>query len=312
MRSRFLNMFLATSIAIASGAALDVAGSPAPAGAAAAPQCTFNGSSLPIVTNVSAGKTVVIHCTGLPALHPFLLAEASLVIGIDPQTKALLSGSSGLSPALFLAALEASKEINPGSVALPTSDLDGNLDYTWKVPSTQPLDPNASCPPSTKEFNSGLLGCALAMIDLTTQKPVGAGSAVLEFAGFPLLPPQPTIALSRMKARPGQIVAVADAPGATRYWWAATLAALEALLGGAPSPATVKVTVGSGTGARVALSDIHVAPATYKSPLFTPPIISGTFRVPTHLKGLQPVTVTMIQPLLGLPVVNTAATQLKV
>ena len=153
----------------------------APAGAATTgPACTFNGSTLPILTGVSTGKVIDISCTGLSALHPYLLAETSLLAGIDPKAEAALSGGltsvSGL-----LGALDALKEINMGALAFPISNLKGDLNYKWTVPSSQPLDPNASCPPSTQEFNAGLIGCALAMIDLTSFKPVGVGSALMQW-----------------------------------------------------------------------------------------------------------------------------------
>ena len=168
---------LGVMLLFASTVTLLSTGGAAPAEAATStPSCTFNGSHLPIVFGVSSGKVIDVSCTGLPPLHPYLLAEASLLAGIDPAAKAVLSGGitslSGL-----LGALTALKEINMGSVALPFSDLNGDLNYNWTVPSSQPLDPNASCPPSTEEFNSGLIGCALAMIDLTSFTPVGAGSA---------------------------------------------------------------------------------------------------------------------------------------
>src|SRR3984957_2255618 len=204
----------------------------APAGAATAtPACTFDGSTLPIITGVTTGKVIDISCTGLPALHPYLLAETSLLAGIDPQAKAALSGGI-TSVTGLLGALDALKEINMNALAFPFSDLNGNLNTTWTVPSSQPLDPNASCPPSTQEFNSGLIGCALAMLDLTTFKPVGAGSAVMQWTGEPFLPPGPTLALSATKGKVGQTINVGDAPGHTSFWWISTLSALEALLGG--------------------------------------------------------------------------------
>ena len=60
--------------------------------ASTGPQCTFNGSSLPLVTGVSAGSKIVISCTGLPPLHPYLFVGTSLLLGIDPAAAPLLSG----------------------------------------------------------------------------------------------------------------------------------------------------------------------------------------------------------------------------
>jgi len=311
VRTRWFSVFLAGLLTALSGAAIAVLPA-APATAAAAPACTFNGSALPLITGMAPGKTIAIHCTGLTPLHPYLLLEASLLIGVDPQAKALLSGNSGVSAALFPAALAAIQEVNPGSVKALTTNLSGVLSYTFTMPSTQPLDPNASCPPSRQEFNSGLLGCALAMIDATTQKPVGAGSAVIEFTGFPLLPPQPTVALSTVKARAGKVVGISDAPGASTYWWVPTLGALDSLLAGSSGTPTITVTVGSGTAKKTALSYVGASASTYKKPVFTPPRISGVFAMPKGLpKGVQVVTVTLVEPLLGLPLANVASTTIK-
>ena len=194
------------------------------------PQCTFNGSALPLVTGVSAGSKIAVSCSGLPPLHPYMLVGTSLVLAIDPAAAPLFSGQV-TSLAGLMALLAVLKEIDLPSATLPTSDISGNLNVSWTVPTFQALDPNASCPPTQQEFNSGLLGCALAMIDLTSFKPVGAGSALFEYSGFPLFPSNPTLALSASKAVPNQTVSVSDAAGATTYWWLSTLGVLQSSLG---------------------------------------------------------------------------------
>ncbi len=260
-----------------------VGASAATAGAAAAttgPACTFNGSTFPIVTGVTPGGTVQLDCTGLPALHPYLVLELSLVIAIDPATSALLSGT--ISPALLLSVLSALPQINPAALTLTTSDTSGNVNLAYKTPTTQAIDPNASCPPSTQEFNSGLIGCALALVDLTTAKEVPASSAVLEYQGFPFFPPDPTLALSSKHVTVGQVVTVSDKPGATTFWWLATLASLEADLGGPPPPPP-SVVVNFKKVAGAATNNITVTPATYNGTTFTPPVLAGTFTVPSFL-----------------------------
>jgi len=263
---------------------------------------------LPIVTGVSAGTKVAIDCTGLPALHPYLLLETSLLIGIDPKAAALLSGGTTLSAATLESALAALPEINPGSFAPVLSDLSGKLNETYTVPSTQPTDPNASCPPSVFEFNAGLIGCALAMVDLTTLKPVAAGSGVLEWTGYPFLPPDPTVAFSTSIARPGQQVNVSDATGATTYWWVATLAALESLLGGGSAPPlTATVAFGAKHHTFVSASqNITVSAASYDGKALTPPSISGGFTVPSGISGKHKVFVSLSMPLEGLALQITA------
>lgn len=277
-----------------------------PSGAATSgPACTFNKSSLPIITGVSSGEVIDLSCTGLPPLHPYLLAETSLLAGIDPKAKAALSGGitsvSGL-----LGALSALKEINMGALAFPISDLNGDLDYSWTVPSSQPLDPNASCPPSTKEFNAGLIGCALAMIDLTSFTPVGAGSALMQWTGESLFPPAPTLVLSASKGKPGQEVNVSDAPVHTHFWWVSTVSALEALLGGSASPPAVIVSFGKGITRVPVVSNATVAPATYIKRVFTPPVLSGTFTVPQPSAG-DKIYVLQSLTVFGFPLLASAS-----
>ncbi len=286
---------------------------PTPSGAATSgPACTFNKGTLPIVTGVSTGKVIAISCTGLQPLHPYLLAETSLLAGVDPKAKAALSGGI-TSVTGLLGALEALKEINMDALAFPISDLNGDLNTTWTVPSSQPLDPNASCPPSTAEFNEGLIGCALAMLDLTSFKPVGAGSAVMQWTGEGFLPPPPTLALSASKGKAGQTVNVGDAPGHTSFWWISTLSSLVALLGGSASPPAVKVSFGKGAKAVPVVSTATVTPAVYTNSVLTPPVLSGSFTVPTvPLTTTSKINVTQGLTVFGFPLGNSASASFKI
>jgi hypothetical protein len=278
--------------------------------ASSGPACTFNGSSLPLLTGVSAGTKIAVSCTGLSPLHPYLLVGTSLVLAIDPAAAPLFSGQV-TSLAGLMALLSALKEIDLASATTPTSDLSGDLNTTWTVPTFQAVDPNASCPPTQEEFNSGLLGCALAMIDLTTFKPVGAGSALFEYQGFPFFPSNPTVALSATTASPGQNVSLSDAAGATTYWWLATLNVLQSALGGSSGPAEVTVSIVDSGGHSVAVaSRAQVAPAVYSGGVFTPPALSGDFTVPSTVTGLVTVHVTLTAALDGLPLTNTASAPL--
>ncbi len=256
-------------------------------------------------------RQIAIRCSGLPALHPYLVVGASLLLAIDPAAKPLLTGQL-VSLSALNALLAALKEIDLASEALPISDLSGNLSLDWTVPAFQPLDPNASCPPTQQEFNSGLLGCAVAMIDLTTFKPVAAGSALFEYSGFSLLPPNPTLALSASTAVPNQSVSTSDAPGATTYWWVSTLAALQAGLGGgAGSAPTVTVTLIDQKGTKVAVaSNVQVAPATYNGNTFLPPTLSGGFTVPSSVAGPETADIQVSSVLDGLPLAISASAPL--
>jgi hypothetical protein len=297
--------------------ALVVAGQAATSGpaAAAGPVCRFSsttpgvGSLSAIVYGVSPGVVVNLNCTGFPASHPYLMVEASLLVAIDPAAQPLLTGQATSVPGL-LAIIAASPELNALSVAFPSSDASGNLNFGYTVPSTQPLDPNATCPPTTKELNSGLIGCAVAMIDLTSFKPVTAGTFVMSYKGQPVLPPAPTLALSPTVAHVGQTVAVSDAPGATTYWWVATLVSIVAGLSGGsgsggPIPVHVKL------GSRKAVTNAAVTPASYNGTVFTPPRLSGGFLTKKPARHVQ-VNVVLTATLLGFPIANLANAQLRV
>ena len=91
---------------------------------------------------------------------------------------------------------------------------------------------------------------------------------------------------------------VSDAPGATTYWWLATLESIEAGLGGGSGGGPVPVVVTVGRQATVA-SKAFVAPATYNGATFTPPKLSGSFVVGKSAGGK--VTVSLPATLLGPP-----------
>ena len=110
--------------------------------AVSTPQCTFNGSSLPLVTGVSNGSKIAISCTGMPALHPYLVVGTSLLLAIDPAAKPLLTGQL-TSVATLNALLPTLKELDLASASLPVSDLSGNL--SLNCDSTDLSTPGSEC-----------------------------------------------------------------------------------------------------------------------------------------------------------------------
>ena len=294
-----------TTCAVTVGA---VATSAAPAGAAAGPACTFPAPSFgQLVLSVTAGESIHIHCTGMGSSHPYLLVEASLLVAIDPAAAPLLQGKTTSLPGL-LAVISALPELNPLSVAFPTSNSSGVLDTNYTIPTSQPPDPNATCPPTAEELDSGLIGCAVAMIDLESFKPVVPGTMVLSYKGDPLFPTaDPTVGLSTTTAKKGQRVTISDAKGAKSYWWLATLVDLESNLGGGggsagPIPVKVKVSGRKGTGS--------VAPATYNGTTLTPPKLSGSFIAKG--RGREKVNVVLTANLLGFGLAIAGSAKLNV
>jgi hypothetical protein len=314
--TRLIKLCLALVMPIAllgGGVGVATAGA-TPAGAATpgGPACTFNGSAYPILLGATGGEKVAISCTGLGTLHPYLVMETSLLLAIDPAAKPLLTGQIASLPGL-LSLLDSLPEVNTAALRFPVSNLSGGLTMTYKLPTSHAPDPNAVCPPTTAQIDAGLIGCGLTMIDLTSFTPVAAGSILVEYSGDPLLPPAPTLVGSTVTASPGGTVSVADAPGASTFWWAATLASLAGLLGGGTPPApVVNVLVKHAGVTRVAANDITVSPAVYNPPVLTPPKISGGFTVPAGLSGAQKVTVNYITVVLGIVLRNTATISLTV
>ena len=308
-KGRGLRVIVALAVVLLSCTLVGVAGQSAGVAATATPACTIAGSLAgdPLVPGVTQGKSIAVSCTGLSDASPYLFVTTSLLLAIDPAAAPLLTGQATSVPGL-LSIIDALPEINAASASIVTSNLSGDLTTNYTVPTTQALDPNAVCPPTTEQINSGLIGCAVAMISLTTFKPVTAGTFVLEYKGDPLFPPNPTLALSATAANAGQTVSVSDATGATTYWWLATLNALDALLsgsGGGPAKVTIKV------GAKKAVTNATVTPASYSNSVFTPPKLSGTF-VATKRSGKRVVTVALSAILLGFPLSNVATARLRI
>jgi hypothetical protein len=331
VRRRFVTLAVAALVSVSPLAVIGLAQS-APAGAAglksaakvtlktpvsitptgsSTPVCTFNGSSLPLIGGASAGEKINVSCTGLAPLHPYLIMETSLLLGIDPKAAPLLTGKI-VSVAGLMSLLAALPEINPNALTFPISNLMGDLQETYVLPTSQAPDPNATCPPTTTEINEGLIGCALATIDLTSFTPVAAGSAVVQYQGDPVFPAGPTMVLSTGSASVGQTVNVGDAPGATTFWWLSTLTALESLLGGGSAPPTITVAVTGKKGVVTAPNTVTVTPASYDNPVLTPPKLSGSFTVPKGGRGKDSVSVTYTANLLGFPLSNSASAPLKV
>jgi hypothetical protein len=298
------------------GLVSSAASSPPAAAATPAPaSCLFAGSGIPVVLGESPGAKVPVACTGMTPLHPYLFFETSLLLAIDPKAAPLLQGKVTSVPGL-LALISALPEINALALTFHTSNLRGDLDFTYTLPTTQALDPNATCPPPGQQFREGLIGCALAMIDLTTFKPVAAGSALVQFTNeqlFPLAPP--TLSFSTSSAAPGATVSVNDKSGAKSYWWLSTLVALTALLGGggsAPKP-LVQLAHPDGTGFLNAFNKVTVTPAVYNAPTLTPPKLGGSFTVPLRASGSEIVTVSLAANIEGLfQEIISASTPLKI
>jgi len=264
--------------------ALLVALTAAPAAATPVPpstsSCTYNGSPS-AVTGAAAGTSVTIVCTGLPAAATVAAAQASPLAGVASPSNA----GSGFA--------------DTGHVVLGTTDATGAITLTFVVhatgDATNPFtpgnaDPNATCPPSQAQINSGLVGCAIAVANVATQSALNTATVVFASSAAPA---SPTLALSpNANVFPGNALTASDA-AATGHWWGAPLTGAPFAAAGVPGFTTTVggVTAANTLSATPAAYCTAVAPAAgvTPSPLCTgvatgslvPPALSGKITVPT-------------------------------
>ncbi len=230
--------------------------------AAAASVCTFNGqASGSLLTNVTPGESITVHCTGLPTTSSMVVAEASLLAAISSDQIA----EADVSAAKFV-----------------TSSGTGTLDVTYALPDPYSAqDPNSVCPPTQAQINAGLIGCVLAV---ATFAGVDFGFVDVQSPGQ--APPQaPTLALSPTTAEVGQQVKLVNGPGPGQWWGNPD--------NNQPIPAS-DITIG---GLAPASSTASVAAAKYpvkggKFGPLVPPAIGGGFIVPCGASGSETVSVT--------------------
>ncbi len=281
------------------------------AAAATAPveSCVFTGPAIgQLVLAVSPGEEINVNCKGFPDDHPYLFIEASLLVAIDPAAQPLLTGQV-TSVAGVEGVVAALPEMNAASTQLTTSSSTGTINFNYKVPTSQPPDPNATCPPTTEELNSGLIGCAVAMIDPESGGANTTGTFLINYKGQSYFPPAPTLAVSPVSSVVGQHVNVSDAVGAKTFWWVATLQYMYDSLGGnAGGNAAIPVVIKS--AGRKLVTDATVTPASYSNEVFTPPKLSGYFVA--KARGRHNVNVTLNSTLLGLNISNSASAKVKV
>ena len=232
--------------------------------------CNFNGhpnnSYLPGIT---PGGSISITCTGLPHSTSVVIAEASPLAALIPSSDEI-------------------DEADLNAIKFVTSTPAGTLPAgtTFPVPMTfAATDTNAACPPTAAQINAGLVGCAIAVAELTG---TDFGDALLDYTGQPK-PAAPTLALGSTSAKAGDQVTVFNGAG-TGDWWGdaysnTNLSSSDINVGGLRS--------GSATASIAAAKYpvITKGKKTIFGPL-TPPALGGEFTVPCGVTGHQTVNVT--------------------
>ncbi|HEV8063505.1 MAG TPA: IPT/TIG domain-containing protein, partial [Acidimicrobiales bacterium] len=247
--------------------------------------CTFNGKAAPTaITGVVPGTTTLaIVCTGTSGLGVAGLMASPL-------------GGVVVSPA------KAASEADLGTLTKFTESPAGTYKATFKVPSTfKASDTNAVCPPSPGQFNAGLAGCAVAVINTSTLSQFSGQEAILIDASQTAPPNSPTVATDNSEVTAGETISFGDATGAcpsnptaaSDCWWGDALGTSST----SSDPATLTVTL---DGSAVAGATATVAGpgtgglATYNGTTLVPQSLSGTLTLPSVLAA-GPHTLTVTQ-----------------
>jgi hypothetical protein len=269
---KFLVPFATACVVAGTMTGAIVAATTATAGAAtpAASACLFNGQSdTGLVKGITPGSKITITCTGLPDSKLVIIAEASPLAGILPSSEAIDEADT---TALGSATSTATGTLPPGT--------------TFTVPTTfKASDPNAVCPPTQAQVNTGLVGCAVAVAELSG---TDFGDALLQYTGQ-VEPQVPTLSLGSASAHAGDQVTVANGAGPGDWWnnptGTTTLSAADFKVDGVQAGAT-SASVGPATYS-ITVKNGKVKPGTLsKEPL------SGSFTVPCGVTGSQTVTLT--------------------
>jgi hypothetical protein len=264
------------------GAMVAVAAPAATAGAAPTVTCTFAGKAAPAaITGVVPGKTsFVIICTGTSGL------------GLAAIMASPLGG-------IVIAPGTATNEADVSSLTSFKQSPAGTYKATFLVPSKfSAADANALCPPSAGQFNAGLLGCPVAVINTANLTPFPNQEVILETTAQKKPPNSPTLATAHSTVTAGEHITFSDAIGAcpdkptaaSQCWWGDGLAASST------SAKTLHITLDgkSVTGATATVSGPGTdGRATYNGTTLVLQRLSGSLTLPGTLSaGRHTLTVT--------------------
>ncbi|MGO9196536.1 MAG: beta strand repeat-containing protein [Acidimicrobiales bacterium] len=288
------------------GAMVTVIAPAALEGAAAAPtvSCTFNGKAGPApITGVVPGTTTIaITCTGTSGLSlAGIMASTLGGIIIPPGT--------------------ATNEADLGTLTAFTEKPAGTYKATFSVPAKfSATDPNAVCPPTAGQFNAGLVGCAVAVINTSNLSPFANQEAILETTAQTTPPNSPTLATATNEVTPGEHITFSDATGAcpdnptavSRCWWGDGIVAsstssepatLSVTLDGSAVPGATGTVSGPGTNGEATYNGTTLVPQTLSGSLTLPGTLSdGTHTLKVTQTNVTPFDGNGTSPKAGSPV----------
>ena len=259
-------------IGTVAGAVVAATAGAAVAASPSASSCQFDGHPANgLLTGIAPGSNITITCTGLPTPGTVVLAQASPLAALLPSSEAVDEADTA---ALKFVTVTSSGTLPPGtSFTVPT---------TFKA-----ADPNAACPPTQAQVNTGLVGCAVAVAELSG---TNFGDELLQYAGQ-VEPQAPSLALGSTSAHAGDQVTVKNGSGAGDWWGNATgtttLSASDIKVDGVQAGSTTA----SVSAAKYSITVNKKTGKVTPGPL-VPEQLSGTFTVPCGVAGNQQVSVT--------------------
>ena len=257
--------------------------------------CTYNGSPVAFLASNTAGTSVTVNCTGLPANTLLIVAQTSPLAGVISPSSAATSEA----------------DLSTGTAV--TTDASGNLTATITVtatggsPAFSALDKKAVCPPTQAQVNAGLTNCVVTVADLATTTGLNFGNIIY---GTQPTPHRPTMVLTPSSiSRAGGTLTASDKAGAcptpvkakSRCWWGAALTGAPNAAAGVPGFITpIHGHPASNTLAAtpaVYCFKSATAPACAGLPVGTliGPHLSGTITLP-HLRPVASQEVVALEP----------------
>jgi hypothetical protein len=255
--------------------------------AASTTGCTFDHlAGIATIKGIAPGATVNISCTET-AGGTYYAAQASLLgdIVVSPATD---TGEADL------ATLTKLTEVGGATGTTYTAAFTVPNPFTTGTP---PTDPNAVCPVSAGQFNGGIVGCVIAVVDATLH-PVTDADAILYYSSQTKSPSAPTVALPPGAVSLGEHITFSDIAGAcplnptasSRCWWGDAFSTSSTSLGsvtvdidGKAVPGATATISGPGSGGS----------ETWNGTTLSPDALKGSLTVPSTLSyGEHTLTVT--------------------
>jgi hypothetical protein len=317
-KNRWPSLFaIGASLAMVAGIALTSAGA-----ASAAVQTPYTASTLPCTVTVTGGGTLdpgTTLITGVVAGTTQIKFDCNSSSGASVAAEASLLAAIGATNVVPTAEADTTSlgTFTPSSADTGCPAGTGCTIATFAVPATFTAagDANAQCPPTAAQINAGLFGCAVA-VATSTETEIAGGEYLLQYASQTTAPAAPTISALQTGGSPGSLINVADAAGATGFWWGEGVQAIQALYAGTAAAVAPSTCATGGGYGNVPSSNLEEAwyvagsstpafagPATnvtisndcYTGSTLDGPVLGGTIAVPSTVTSGTSYTVYLCE-----------------